>query len=148
MTTIIDENGYLFKRVNIIDLTAALLVLAVIIAGATLITGHSIQGTTTTASLEYQTHADTAVAQALTTGMTTTHGITIESVTTEPYYFGKDTLVIKTTAPVVVESTAPARVHLDTGDRLVIGDTYTLDFGTIVIEDAQLTRLELPEADQ
>lgn len=138
---IIDDQGRIFGLVNIIDLLVVLLALAIVMAGAALITSPTPPESSPTSPTTPDTHTQVVtfrttpqpeyVVDAIPTGAVPTDEIVAvneKSVTTN-----NDSLSVAT-VQVELRVTLEGNFTRFGGDRLYIGRSLRLDFGRTIVD--------------
>lgn len=149
MTAVIDDKGRVFGKVNIIDLLAVLVVIAVALGGVALISNTGA-GTASTHEATFEATVHPSVAEALADRDPTGDVQSINDVTVvdsgavfkidEP---NKQYAVVQ--FDTVLSTTDRDGLTYFDGQRLLIGQTYTLDVGFAKIDATLIEYSEISE---
>lgn len=157
MTTVLDEDGRLLGRVNIIDALVVLATVAIVLATAAIGFGpggpFGPPASTQHADVSLESTVHPSTANQLHAGLTGEHvqvtsvdsRVQVQQWLTDGGTRERTRVTFTARLPVnteISDETGVTRVYWTTEpgrERLVIGDTIRLDFGTIVIEPTVTT---------
>jgi len=131
---LVDEDGRLFGVINVVDALVALLVIALVSGGVTLVTGPT-----------------TATETVSVTGSATVSQPVADAVTASPAVLDEDVSGVTVTSSTLLNQTQTPHVRVGLtfdmavlrtqsgaltarNKRLIIGQTYVIDFGTALVD--------------
>lgn len=129
---VIDDEGFVFGVVNIVDALVVLMVLAVVVAGASLVMGAG-DDQTTTQPITFETGPQPGyVIDAVSEGsVPTSDVVAVENKTVRTNADNQTYLVLE--VRLVISTTSDGLSRYD-GERLHVGRTLTLDLGETILD--------------